>query len=135
MIDVYKLNVALAGSMALSLNEGSILVSNDTDLDDTQGLTTSQRCDLDTLKHNIAELMPDDFGYTMFLDGREVSFQLEYQDGMVASSGSFLEFSTTEELQGLLVNADWDAMRSDALRGIAQMNKLIAAKKRKGRRK
>ncbi|MEO0797301.1 MAG: hypothetical protein AAFX93_19280 [Verrucomicrobiota bacterium] len=130
MIDIFSVNQSLEGSLALNLNEGCLHIDNDTQLSTIDGLTTTQRCDLQTLKDQIAQTIPDDFGYVITLDGEEPSFELEFQDGYIAASGFSLEFSSNEEFQAQLQHADWDAIRGDALESIQGIEAMIAAGKK-----
>lgn len=117
MKEINELNRRLLEGAKEHLPEEGLMFQREDAPEEFERLPIEWRDEINAVREKLHQVMPDDFGYTLYVGDGEPSLTVEYENGPMAGAFRPHEWIDGVSILDQLREFDWDAERSWAIRG------------------
>jgi len=124
MKEIIELNKRLLEQLGKCFSEGVLVIGRHDQPDELARLPGALRKDIEQLREEINQVVPNDFTYAFFLGDDSPNLTIEYEDG--AQTGFFRghEWQSDRSIIEQLKGFNWDAERKQAIAGCQMFDEM-----------
>jgi len=117
MKEIIELNKRLLGQLGKCFPEGGLIVGRNGQPDELAALPAALREEIEKLRGEINEVVPNDFTYSLDLGNDSPGLMIEYEDGSQTGFFRGHDWQPNRSIIEQLKEFNWDAEREQALAG------------------
>ncbi|MEP6821384.1 MAG: hypothetical protein ABI946_03445 [Chthoniobacterales bacterium] len=126
MKEIIELNNRLLREAKGHLPNDGLMLEREGGADDCARLPARSRKEIDDLRAELNEVIPDDFNYLLYLGDESPALRLEYHNGATSAAGRGHEWEDALSVVDQLRALDWDDERKWAIQGSEMFDQIAA---------
>src|SRR4051812_2556922 len=108
MKEILELNARILDEAREQLPAEGVMLRRDDVPEELNNIPAHLVREIDALRATLNKVIPNDFGYLLFLGDSEPVLRLEYNDGGMTSGGRGRDWKHEESIYDQLRELDWD---------------------------